>query len=398
MKTLQADVAIIGGGLVGCFTALFLRRLGRSVIVLEKGAGGAQSSGVNFGNVRLQGRNPAQYPLSLRSQSLWENLQELVGSDCEYKPTGHLYVALGPEQIGKMEQTASEATANGVAVEVLGGNEARRRWPWLGPVVRAASWSERDATANPRLVTPAAARTAQANGATIVENTRAVEIERRASHFRVVAENATVVEAEILINAAGAWGSDIAALFGEPVPLFPAGPPQFVTEPIPFFIGPSVQAADGTILFRQVDRGNVVAAGFPRGPADPVANRAPVPPAKTIANMNRLAEVVPALASAHVIRVWSGIEGYLPDMLPVIGASGTTPGLFHAFGFCGHGFQIGPAVGACLAELAVDGHTSTPLAPFAITRFRSGISVDDKFRKEFDAAIVCARRDQFVGR
>ena len=63
----------------------------------------------------------------------------------------------------------------------------------------------------------------------------------------------------------------------------------------------------------------------------------------------------PDLASCHVIRVWSGIEGYLPDMIPVIGPSETTPGLFHAFGFCGHGFQIGPGVGLCLSEMIVDG-------------------------------------------
>ena len=58
MRTIHSDVAIIGGGLVGTWTAYFLRKRGRSVAVIEKGAVGSQASGVNFGNVRLQGRHP----------------------------------------------------------------------------------------------------------------------------------------------------------------------------------------------------------------------------------------------------------------------------------------------------------------------------------------------------
>lgn len=86
-----------------------------------------------------------------------------------------------------------------------------------------------------------------------------------------------------------------------------------------------------------------------------------------------------------MIRVWSGIEAYLPDMIPVIGPSATTPCLLHAFGFCGHGFQIAPGVGLCLSEMICDGATPTPLAPFAIDRFRTGVEASDKFRAEFDA-------------
>lgn len=392
MTTLRPDIVIVGGGLVGCSAALFIRQRGRqrgrSVVVLEKGEVGAQASGVNFGNVRLQGRHPRQYPLSLRAQDIWEGLETLVGADCEYRKTGHIYVALADDQVAKLEQLGGEALAAGVQVEVMGGNEARRRWPWLGPIVRGVCWSPRDAVANPRLATPAIARAALAAGADIHERTLATAIRRFASHFRVDTDRALTVEAPILINAAGAWGAAIAAQFGEPVPLFPAGPPLLVSEPMPFQIEPSVQSVDGTVIVRQIDRGNLIVGGFPRGPSDPVANRAPVPPRKVIAALKRLAELAPSLASAHIIRVWSGIEGYLPDMLPVIGRSGTTAGLLHAFGLCGHGFQIGPAVGACLAELAIDGTTPTPLHAMAVGRFASGIAVDDKFKKEFDSAIV----------
>ena len=82
-----------------------------------------------------------------------------------------------------------------------------------------------------------------------------------------------------------------------------------------------------------------------------------------------LSRLVPSLRSAQIIRFWSGIEGYLPDMSPIIGPSATTPGLFHAFGFCGHGFQLGPGVGAVMADLVAKGATDTPIDAFSIARF-----------------------------
>jgi sarcosine oxidase subunit beta len=359
------------------------------VTLLEKGSVGAQSSGVNFGNIRLQGRHPSQYPLALRAHALWEQIESLVGESCEFTAKGHLYLALRPEQLPKLEQYAAEARAHDVTVELMTGSEARRHWPWLGLLVAGASWSRRDATANPRLVTLAVARAAKSLGAEILECARAVDIERTGGLFRIKSDRAVAVESPFLVNAAGAWGGEIAARFGEPVPMFTAGPPQLVTEPLPYFIGPAVQAVDGSVIFRQVERGNVIASGFPRGPSDPVRNRAPVAPAKTVAAMHRLAEIVPALGSAHVIRVWSGIEGYLPDMLPVIGWSATTAGLLHAFGFCGHGFQLGPGVANCLAELATAGATETPLDAFSIARFASPVRADaERLGREFDVAVV----------
>ena len=77
MSDRTSDVAIVGGGLIGVWTAFFLARRGQRVTLIEKGVVGAQSSGVNFGNLRLQGRFPGQYPLSLRSQALWEDFDAL---------------------------------------------------------------------------------------------------------------------------------------------------------------------------------------------------------------------------------------------------------------------------------------------------------------------------------
>ena len=91
-------------------------------------------------------------------------------------------------------------------------------------------------------------------------------------------------------------------------------------------------------------------------------------------------------------RVWSGVEGYLPDMLPVIGWSRTTPGLVHAFGFSGHGFQLAPGVGAVVADLIVDGASQTPIESFSIERFAGGVVPDEKLWSEFDSELVATFR------
>ena len=384
MSTQTTDVTIVGGGLIGAWTAFFLARRGQRVTLIEKGAVGEQSSGVNFGTLRLQGRFTGQYPLSLRSQALWEDFDALIGEDCEFEQTGHLYLAYDEEEHAKLEGYAKVSESYGLAIERVGPAELRRRWPWLSERAVAATFSARDATANPRLATPTVARAAARQGAIIRENTRVVAVDREGNGFALMLADGSRISCGALVNCAGAWAPEIAERFGETAPVFAAGPPQFVTEPFPYRIEPSVQAIDGSVIFRQIPRGNIILAGYPRTAADPQANHAPVPPVKTLAAMRGLARVAPMLAQCHVIRVWSGIEAYLPDMIPVIGSSGTTPGLFHAFGFCGHGFQIGPGVGLCLSEMILDGETPTPLDPFSIMRFRKAPTVSEKFRKEFD--------------
>lgn len=390
--TTRTRVFVVGGGLIGTWTTLFLARRGLDVILIEKGIVGAQSSGVNFGNLRLQGRHPGQYPLSLRSQALWEDIEALIGERCEFEKTGHLYVAMNDAEQEKLEQHASVAESHGLVIERIGRDELRRRWPWLGEGPRAATYSARDATANPRLVSVAVARAAQILGAEIVEHTRVTQVRRHGAGFSVETDTGRVVDCDAVVNSAGAWALNIAEAFGETAPMFAAGPPQFVTDPVPYRVTPSVQAVDGSAIFRQILRGNVIFAGYPRTAADPVLNRAPVPPVKTLNGMRNLMKIAPFLKSAQVIRVWSGIEGYLPDMLPVIGESETTPGLFHAFGFCGHGFQVGPGVAAVLVDLIADGRTDTPIDLFSINRFKNAVQVSDKLAREFDEPAAAGGR------
>ena len=391
MRTIHSDVAIIGGGLVGTWTAYFLRKGGHTVSVIEKGAVGSQASGVNFGNVRLEGRHPTEFPLALRAIEQWERIEELIGERCEFTSCGHSYFALDPTELARLERYQREGTAGGLEIELLGANEVRRRFPYVGPDVCGATWSKRDGTANPRLATPAVARAARALGAEIWQGTRVTRIESAGERLRVVTDREFVVEAPYVVNAAGAWGNEIAEQFSETTPMFEAAPPNFVTEPLPYFITPALQDAGGSVIVRQVQRGNVIVGFYPRGPADRLHNRAPVAPEKTLQSLGDAIRVVPMLRGAQAIRVWSGIEGYLPDMLPVMGWSHTTKNLLHAYGFCGHGFQLSPGVGYTLAEMIDEGNPRIPIDAFSISRFAGEVQPDaERLTGEFDAALASA--------
>jgi sarcosine oxidase subunit beta len=171
-----------------------------------------------------------------------------------------------------------------------------------------------------------------------------------------------------LINACGAGANRLAAAFSEATPLAPLTPNMLVTEPLPYFITRSIGVVGGGAYVRQIRRGNVIFGGG-SGYFDAEGALARPTSEPSIGGIARTLQLIPGLASAHVIRTWSGLDGEMPDHIPVIGFSSTTPRLLHAFGFSGHGFQLGPAIGLILAELVLEGRTESPIEPFSIGRF-----------------------------
>lgn len=375
MKT-HADVIIVGGGIMGASAAFFLARAGKSVLLLERGLIGQQASGTNFGNVRRQGRYLHQLPLSNRARDIWLRLPELIGEDCEFLPSGHLRVSYTREQADRIAAYAEEARPYGLDLEMLSSNALRARYPYLSADLVAGCFDPTGGHANPRLTAPAFGRAAVRAGVTLYENSEVTHIAKTGEDFAVEVAGRGELRAPVLLVTAGAWGGKLSALFGEPVPIATHGPQMAVTEPLPYRIVPTIGVSTPhvyeTVYFRQVERGNVILGGSTRGPASNDTNRAAVLPDNFLGQLEQLRRVMPGFAAVNVIRVWSGVESYLPDDMPVMGPSATTSGLYYAFGFCGAGFQIGPGVGEVMAELIATGATTTPIAPYGIERFAAG--------------------------
>jgi sarcosine oxidase subunit beta len=367
VTTLQSDVVIVGGGIVGTSAALALRKLNKSVVLLERDLCGSRSSGVNYGGVRRQGRSLIQLPIAQRAHTIWNNLPALLGSSCEYTRSGHLKIARSEADLASLEAYKSKSDAFGLGLEIFSGAQLRQMYPWLSEKVVGGSLCPEDGHANPRLVSPAFAQAAIRAGAQIFEKTQVTDIARSNDQFTIQTSSGMVARAPILLNCAGAWATFITEKFNEPVHMVSAHPTMAVTEPLPAFMSLSLGVEGGGIYARQAHRGNCVIGGS-RGFALDELRARPSREAIQLV-LARSVELLPQLKHAYIIRTWSGTEGYLPDHEPVISASQTTPGLFHGFGFAGAGFQIGPAVGEILAEMAVLGQTSVPLEGFSISRF-----------------------------
>lgn len=370
---MKTDVLIIGGGFMGAASAFFLRQRGKSVVLLERGLVGKQASGVNFGNVRRQGRYLPQLPLANRSLALWQRLPDLIGEDCEFLARGHLRVCYREEDVGELEGYAARARDYELELELLTRRRLSERYPFLGPDVVAASLSPQDGHANPRIAAPAFARAARRAGAAIIENAAVATLRRSGEEFVAETSAGAAFSAPVLLITAGAWASELSAQLGEAAPLVVRGPQMGVTEPVPYRLEPVIGVMTDdvreVVYLRQVTRGNIVFGGGGRGPADKNLCRAYVDPSITLNQFRQLGRLVPGMKSLNLIRVWSGIESYLPDDRPVMGESPTVPGLFYAFGFCGHGFQLGPGVGDTMAELIDTGSTRIDLSPYRIDRF-----------------------------
>lgn len=367
-RHLDVDVAIIGGGLVGSSAALALRGMGFSVALLDKGYCGAQASGVNYGGVRRQGRPPEQLPLSQRAHAIWPRLKALIGIDGEFLRTGHLKLARDEVGMAALEAYRQSVAGHGLELELISHNGLRERFGWVGGDVVGASFCADDGQANPRLVATGFAAAARRAGAHVLENTSVQGVARDGSSFALEAGDDLRLRARHVINSAGAWAGSFAEAFGEPVPLSRIYPSMIVTEPLDPVMTANIGMEGGGIYARQVERGNCVVGGERGLPLDDPDFSRPRGEG-AIAIMNRAATLFPSLRHAHAIRFWSGTEGAMPDKNPVIGPSLTTPGLIHAFGFTGAGFQIAPGVGEVLAELVRDGASTTPIEAFSIGRF-----------------------------
>lgn len=357
---------------MGTAAAYFLKRRGMSVTLIERGLVGQQASGVNFGHVRRQGRYLAQLPLAHRSRELWDRLPGLIGENLEFLASGSIRVAYDAGELDAFEQYAREARHWDLHLDLLGRSETHQRYPFLSADVAGASVSPRDGHANPRLAAPAFARAAKRAGARILENCAVLDLQKCAGYFTVETSQGEA-RSPIALVCAGAWAGRFSAGFQEPVPMTPKGPTMGVTEPLPYALPPVVSVASQQvhegIYLRQVERGNIVFGGGPRNAAYLDDRRAQVTPEFTLNQVQQLRRLVPALRNVHVLRTWSGVEGYLSDDIPVMGPSDKVSGLYYAFGFCGHGFQLGPAVGDVMAELIATGSTTTDISPFHIRRF-----------------------------
>ncbi len=364
---------VIGGGLHGLSTALHLQRTpGWQVTLLERRHVGRHSSGINAGGVRRLGRDLREIALSQVAFEMWSNIEAITGADCGFQASAQVKVAESEDDLRKLEAREAEVRALGWTHEVVVDRaEVRRLLPAIAPHVIGALVTYGDGAADPMKTVMAFRAACEKEGVDIREGVGVTGLGRAESGGIRVETDQGVFEAERVANCAGAWAADLAALIGETIPCDAKASMMIVTERLPPFCEPTVGPTARALSFKQTANGTVVIGGGHQGRNDRHAETSTVL-FGNLAHAARIAgELFPCVAGARIIRTWCGTEARTPDQVPVIGESRTLPGLFHSFGFSGHGFQLSPAAGAAVAELMARGTTNLPVAPFHHDRFRA---------------------------
>ena len=370
------DALIVGGGLQGCAIALFLARAGWRVTVVEKNLAGRHASGVNAGGLRSLMRDVREYPLSLRAMDMWANLADVVGvaaaESCEVRlGTAQIALAMDADELQWCEARSRSMHRRDIhSEELIAPDALHRLLPGLSSTALGGLISRRDGHANPANAARAFRKAAEAAGVRIIEQCRVHDLSPKPAGGWRVETDAGAIEAEWVLNCAGAWGSDLAARLGEILPMKVTALSMMVTARVKPFITPVVIGIDQPLSFKQSAVGSLVIGGGILGKpclegdtSFTVMDRMASSAAATVA-------AFPVLAGVPVVRTWTGLEGATPDGIPFIGPSLRHPGLWHVFGFCGHGFQLAPAVGEAVARSLVSGDLDPRLAPFAVDRLQ----------------------------
>ena len=253
------DVAIIGGGIIGCSTAYFLARSGVSVAVFEKGRIGGEQSGRNWGWVRQQCRSPVELPLMMQSLRLWKELPAQLGEDIGFRQGGTLYLAENEAELAGLAEWLAVAREHGLDTRSSRAANSRPRSPpgdrWTGALYTAS-----DGRAEPSRATRAIARGAKAAGAVIASRTAVRGIESAAGRVAGVVTEHGRVAARAVVCAAGAWTRLFCGSLGIRVPQLPVLNSVARTAPAPELL--AGQAWSPAIAIRRrADGGYTVAHG-----------------------------------------------------------------------------------------------------------------------------------------
>lgn len=368
MSINKTDVVVIGGGLHGLSAALHLARAGQRITILERSWVGRHASGSTAAGVRTLNRHPAEVPISLEAMDMWHNMEAIVGDNCGFQAFGQIKVAEFESHVPVLEKRISVMQAAGYQhEELIDREELLRLVPTIAPHCTAALIARRDGAADPHRTITAFRAAVEAEGVTIVEGCRVIAIDSAGSDWKICTEIGNY-GASVVVNAAGAWAAEIAAMIGDDIPLGHKASMMIVTERIAPLLKPVVSVVGRPLSFKQSDQGTLVIGGGLQGRADIAAQKSFLDFNELAKGARAAADLFPCIGPLRIVRAWTGMEAKTDDHLPVIGASPNAAGIFHVFGFSGHGFQLVPVVGAIVSDLVIHGGTNRQTEAFSPSR------------------------------
>ncbi len=379
----KAEVVVVGGGLLGCWTAYWLARGGAAVTLIERTAIGWGATGRNGGFLRAGvaegysgavarvGREAARaiWQLTTEGQEIVRQTLPAEGIVCDYREPGTISLALDDASPDDMLRGAARLTDDGVGGELLDrqGVQERIGTPLSAEIIGGLLFPDGGLLHSGRYLAGVAGA-AQRHGARLC----LAEVQRLTPHGAgtLVETTSGNILADKVIVAVNAWTDRlIPALAGLIVPVrgqilaYEASPPVFTTG-----LGASVTPTGE--YWQQTPDGTIVLGGCRAdAPGGDVGVRESVPTPNVLAALAAvLPRLFPALGGLRVAQRWAGLMAFTADYLPIADAAPDLPGVWVTGGFCGHGMPYGPRLGQLLAEAATTGTTPAALAPLRIGR------------------------------
>ncbi|MFI7442448.1 NAD(P)/FAD-dependent oxidoreductase [Nonomuraea indica] len=376
----MSDVIVIGAGVVGAACAYYAARAGLDVTVVDRGPVAGGTTGAGEGNVLVSDKEPGpELELAVLSSGLWRSLAEHVGG-FEHEPKGSLVVAETAEVLDRLAGLAAE---QGVEHTVVAAADLRDHEPHLADGLAGGVRYPQDAQVQPML---AAARLLRHGADSYGRGALSLRTGVTVTGFTRDGDRVTGVRTtrgdilgDAVVNAAGTWAGEVAALAGLHLPVLPRRGFILVTEPLARpLIRHKVYTAAYVTNVASDNAGletSAVVEGTPAGTVLIGASRERVGFDRTtsLPVLSRLAAqavaLFPALREVRAIRSYCGFRPYCPDHLPVIGQDPRAPGLWHACGHEGAGIGLAPATGHLIAQALTGARTDLDLRPFRPDRF-----------------------------
>jgi glycine/D-amino acid oxidase-like deaminating enzyme len=369
--------------MVGAACALYAAGAGLGVILVDRGPVAGGTTGAGEGNLLVSDKEPGpELELALLSGRLWADVaaEPGVAEAVEYDLKGGLVVASGATGLAALEELADGQRAAAVETVPVGADQLHEAEPYLAKGLAGGVLYPQDAQVMPTLAAAHLVRLARRAGASLRTGWTVTEVLRTAQGaVRGVRTSQGDIHAPAVVNAAGTWGGELAALAGTSLPVLPRRGFVLVTEPLPpRTVRHKVYAADYVADVASDSAAlqtSPVVEGTAAGPVLIGASRERVgfdrtfslPVARALAaGATRL---FPFLAGVRAMRGYVGFRPYMPDHLPAIGPDARVPGLFHACGHEGAGIGLATGTGHLIAQVLTAKTPDLDLTPFRPDRF-----------------------------
>ena len=378
-----ADVVVIGGGVNGASIAYALAARGVKAVLVEKGALASGASGRSSALVRMHYTNEWDARLAWASFPVFRNWTELMGGPGVFTHTGFVNV-VAPQFADHLRRNVEMLKGIGVNTTAITGAELRDLQPFANvDDIGAAAYEPDSGYANPAETVEGFRRRATELGARVLQWTAVTRVIRQESRVTGVETSAGRIDAGSVIVAAGAWSRRLCAEIGLELPARPkAIDTVAVTRPPELAKGHMVFIDNVLGNYFRPESGGLTLVGVPcqEWDIDPDTLGTGLPPEAAGVGAQLLTHRIPAMERATLSRGYRAFDGYSADRHAILGRVDGIDGLYLATAFSGSGFKIAPAVGACMAELVMEGRVKTvDIEPFSIRRFAEGRTVEGPY-------------------